>query len=102
MTENIKNDIKNNVNYLIIADNNEIKLLLKNMFPNFRIIIKDITHLGEGIVLEEDKVKNTLIDFYLLSMSNNIMSYSSYDHGSGFSCWCATTYNIPYSCKIIR
>ena len=55
----------------------------------------------EFIVLEEEKVKNTIIDFYLLSLSNSINSYSSYEHGSGFSYWCAKTYDIPYSCKYI-
>jgi hypothetical protein len=106
LTENIKNDIKNVIGhdnkYLVIADNNEIKLLLKQVFPHFIISIKNITHFGEGIILEKEKVKNTLVDFYLLSLSNSIMSYSSYEHGSGFSYWCAMTYNIPYSCKYIK
>jgi len=88
--------------YLIIADNNEIKILLLKYFPEFKTILKEITHFGEGIVLEEEKVKNTLIDFYLLSFAASIQSYSCYDHGSGFSYWCAKTFDIPYSCKLIK
>jgi len=91
-----------NYNYLVIADNNFIKNILKNEFPGFKILLKDITHLGEGVVLEEEKVKNTLIDFYLLSLSDSIKSYTSYEHGSGFSYWCAKTYDIPYVCKYIK
>jgi len=87
--------------YLIIADNNEIKLLLKREFPDFKIILKEITHLGEGIDLEENKVKNTLIDFYLLSFANKIISLSTNLHGSGFGYWCAKTFNIPYIAKYI-
>ena len=100
----IRKDIQSNIdyNYLVIADNNFIKNILKNEFPNFKILIKDITHFGEGVVLEEEKVKNTIIDFYLLSLSNSINSYSSYEHGSGFSYWCAKTYEIPYVCKYIK
>ena len=86
---------------LLIADNNIIKKKLTDYFPNFKIFMKPITHFGEGVVLEEEKVKNTLLDFYLLSFANYIMSYSCYEHGSGFSYWCAKTYNIPYFCKYI-
>ena len=104
MVNAIRKDIQSNIdyNYLVIADNNFIKNILKNEFPNFKILIKDITHFGEGVVLEEEKVKNTIIDFYLLSLSNSINSYSSYEHGSGFSYWCAKTYEIPYVCKYIK
>ena len=100
-----KNDNIDNIDnnkYLIIADNNYIKLILKKKFPNFTILLKNITHFGEGILLEDEKVKNSLIDFYLLSFSKFILSYSCYEHGSGFSYWCAKTYNIPYVCKLIK
>jgi hypothetical protein len=98
--DNIDN-IDNN-KYLVIADNNYIKLILKKKFPNFTILLKNITHFGEGILLEDEKVKNSLNDFYLLSFSKCILSYSCYEHGSGFSYWCAKTYNIPYVCKLIK
>jgi hypothetical protein len=88
-------------NYLLIADNNNIKNLLKEKFPAFKLIIKPITHFGDGVVLEEERVKNTLIDFYLMSFANYIMSYSAYEHGSGFSYWCAKTFDVPYTCKYI-
>jgi hypothetical protein len=109
LTQNIKFDIRyiteNNpsiVNkYLLIADNNNVKNLLKEKFPAFKLIIKPITHFGEGVVLEDERVKNTLIDFYLMSFANYIMSYSAYEHGSGFSYWCAKTFDVPYTCKYI-
>jgi hypothetical protein len=106
---NIYNDVKhiteNNQtvenHYLIIADNNNVKLLLKKKFPDFKLLVNPITHFGEGVILEGERVKNTLIDFYLLSFANYIMSYSSYEHGSGFSYWCAKTFNVPYTCKYV-
>jgi len=107
--ENLKKEIKkfinnssNDTKFLIIADNNEIKLLLKQQFPDIKIILKEITHFGEGVVLEEEKIKNTLVDFYLLSFANKIISFSTYKHGSGFSFWCAKTFNIPYVSKYIN
>lgn len=87
--------------FLIISDNLILKTFLIKMFPFAVAVFKNITHLGEGIKQEADKVKNTLLDFYLLSFSKKIFSFSSYGHGSGFSEWCAFTYNIPYVCRFI-
>ena len=99
---NIQNIMeKNEGEFLLLADNNIIKSLIVNKISNIKVIYKNITHFGEGIVLEEDKVKNTLLDFYLLSLSKAIYAFSTYEHGSGFSKWCAETYNIPYKCKYI-
>jgi hypothetical protein len=91
-----------NTKFLLIADNNQIKSCLIKYFPRLRTIFKDISHLGEGTILEKEKVKNTMLDFYLLSYSNSIHSYTCNMHGSGFSHWCAETYNIPYKCKFIQ
>lgn len=88
-------------NYLLIADNNEIKIFLNKEFPQLKIILNEITHFGEGVILEEEKVKNTLVDFYILSFANKIISFSAYKHGSGFSFWCAKTFDIPYISRYI-
>lgn len=99
---NILINSNSNIPYLLLADNNEIKLLLSGMFPNLKVLFKSITHLGEGTLLEREKVKNTLLDFYLMSHANSIYSYTCHAHGSGFSYWCAKTYNIPHKCMFIR
>ena len=62
------------------------------------MIVNEITHFGEGVELQENSVKNTLIDFYLMSFSKKFISFSTYPHGSGFSKWCSITYEIPYIC----
>jgi len=86
--------------YLIISDNYKLKLLFSE-FKNCVFSMKPITHLGHS-KLNDDNVKNTLIDFYLMSQSKNIYAISNYDHGSGFSKWCSVIYNIPYNIKIIN
>lgn len=90
------------ISYLLIADNNEIKLLLAERFHCLKAVFKSITHIGEGTILEREKVKNTMQDFYLMANANSINSYTCYAHGSGFSYWCATTYNIPYKCMYVN
>ena len=87
---------------LLISDNNEIKLLLNDEFPNIKFLIYNITHIGEGVELETKKVENTMLDFYLMSNSSAIYSLTSYPHGSGFSYWCAKMYGIPYKCKYVK
>lgn len=98
----INNLHTSNHEVLLIADNNEIKYLLRNIFPYFKMSFKNITHIGECIKLEDDKLKNTLLDFYLMSKASYIYSITSYPHGSGFSYWCSKIYNIPYNCFYIE
>lgn len=92
-----------NMKFLIISDNNDIKHILKDIFfnYNFSFLFNEITHIGEKVILKKDKIKNTLLDFYLMSSSSYIYSITSYQHGSGFSYWCSKVYNIPYKCKYI-
>jgi hypothetical protein len=81
--------------YLILSDSTGLK---KEFIPYTNCVFqqKKITHLGQQPTLDEDAVRNTMMDFYLMSQSSHIYSYSVYIHGSGFSKWCAVLYNIPY------
>jgi hypothetical protein len=106
--QNIINKIKEklrllnqNKNYLLISDNNNIKNLISYEFPFIKIFTHEITHTGEGFELNDNSLKNTLVDFYLMSCSSRIMSFSTYNHGSGFSKWCASTFDLSYVCFYI-
>lgn len=98
---NVRENNNINLNILLITDNNEIKLLLKKEFPFIKFLMNDITHTGENIVLDKKKIKNTMVDFFLMSNACSIYSFTIYSHGSGFSYWCAKMYGIPYKCKWI-
>ena len=90
--------IVSNRRYLIISDSNVLKNYLKN-YPNFYMLIRKIEHLGgEGMKSKESSgVMNTLLDFYLMSHSNAILSLSVYDHVSGFSKYSSIIYDIPFN-----
>lgn len=93
----IINDIINpNHTYVIISDSNDLKEYLK-IYPNFYISIKNIEHLGGECIrsIETDGVMNTILDFFMMSHSNKIISLSVYGHVSGFSKYCGVLYNIP-------
>ena len=107
------NEIKNVIyqnnkssEYLLLTDNNSVKSLVLKVLSqeniNIKSLFKEIIHtslINASNSNINDKTKNTLTEFYLLSFSQKIYSFSSYQHGSGFSYWCAKTFNIPYSCK---
>jgi hypothetical protein len=86
-----------NRRYLIISDSIILKKMLKS-YPNFYILIREIEHLGgEGMKSSKTNgVMNTLLDFYLMSYSNSIVSLSTYGHVSGFSKYCSVIYEIPF------
>jgi len=88
--------------YLLLSDSVKLKEKISRLLPKIRSELNPITHSGEGVLMIDENVKNTMLDFYLLAYSGRIFAYSCYDHGSGFSRWCAETYNIPYKCTIIK
>ena len=91
----ISKTINTNDKYLLLSDNNKLKKYILNNYSNFIVSIKEILHTG----LCEDNnenLKNTLVDFFLMSHSSKIISYSPYHHRSGFSEYCSIIFNIPY------
>lgn len=88
--------------YLLLSDNITLKhLLIDEYGERMCATFIPITHSGEGVIITDTSMKNTLLDFYLLSKSSAIYSYSCFNHGTGFSKWTAKTYNIPYICKFV-
>ncbi len=102
--ERILNVIKSNTNgskkYILLSDSVVLKKKLDNI-PNIIVYLKKITHLGENFQKTDEGIKNTLLDFFIMSKANSILSISKYAWGSGFSEWCAVTYGIPFQKKLI-
>jgi hypothetical protein len=92
----------NTNNYLLISDNINLKKSISKYYPFIKMNFNEICHTGEGVDIEYNKLQNVLLDFYLISFASQVNSYSVYEHGSGFSKWCAETYSIPYICKLLK
>lgn len=93
----ICNKIKDR-NVFLLSDNRSIKDFLVKTFPNIKIIQNNPIHLGDLLhtpSLLED-VKNTLLDFYIMSKSNSVFCCSVYGD-SGFSYCCSEIFNFKYS-----
>ena len=97
---NIINSIKKNRDeeLFLISSNNVVKNYISQKLPKIKTIFKEISHIGESKLNNDVSLINTLLDFYTMSYSKHIYSFSVYEHGSGFSKWCAKMYNIPYIC----
>jgi len=107
LDKNTLNDIYNilekkiifNQKFLILSDSNELKQILKNKYHNLIVEINEIMHLAHDCI-NTDALKNTLIDFFLISYSKSVLCLSIYDHLSGFSEYCSIMNNIP--CEKIK
>jgi len=103
-TDIISNTLKLNLNpnkkYFICSDNNDVKLIIKNNFSNCIYQLNEINHLGESSIKTDNGIMFTLLDFYTIGYSNEVISFSKYSHGTGFSQWCSTIFNVPIK-KII-
>lgn len=96
----IKHITNYNKKYVLLGDNKIILNLINDRIKdkiNTIIFDGNISHMGEGVNVSTDNIKNNMIEFYIMSQSSSILSISSYEHGSGFSKWCAETWNIPYT-----
>lgn len=94
--------LKTNDDIFLISNKKLIKTQLIQHIPKIKTIFNDTTHIACKETNNDENLINTLKDFYIMSNSNYIYSFSVYKHGSGFSKWCATTYNIPYICFFLE
>ena len=76
--------------------------LTKKYNTNLVAVFDPIAHMGEGVQLSYELVRNTMLDFYIMSRATRIVSFTTHIHGTGFSQWCATMYQIPYMCKFLK
>lgn len=84
---------------LLLSNSNTIKQKLKEKFNDLIIHVNNIGHLGN--IQNEESLKNTLCDMFIISKANAVCAISDYGHGTGFSKYICELYNIPYCCTIL-
>ena len=69
-------------------------LCKQKMAEKYKICTLDTTpaHIG---LLDEEKIRDSLVDFFLVMQSKKIKTYSSYTWISGFVYWTHVIYDIP-------
>ena len=85
-------------NYIIISDSYLLKQLinkkraLTNLPPIFYFDTKPV-HMGYN--KDTDGLRDTLFEYFLLTKSQKIKTFSVYDWVSGFASWASRIYDIP-------
>ena len=88
--------------YIVVGDSNKIKKIISSKFNNILNFHTEITHLGEDDNINNNALIETILDFNMMRFSNSIISFTAYGHGSGFSKYCATLYNIPFNQILLK
>ena len=78
--------------YLLISNHNDIKEHYKNTYYTRE---SKICHLGLDEAPPDDAVRDTMLDYYLISKAKNVIGITPYGI-CGFSQECAKLYNIPH------
>ncbi len=89
-------NLKYKTDILLLSSDNTIKTLIRDKIPEIKCMLYPLTHTCENN--DKTGIENAVRDFYVMSYSQFIYCFSVYQHGSGFSQWCAMTYDIPYTC----
>jgi len=85
-------DNGNDENYVLISDSSEIARNLNSNIPKLLYWDNSKIHLGDLINIQNSGVLDTLVDFFIMSRSKEIIS-----NGSGFSHFNSIIYNIKYT-----
>jgi hypothetical protein len=80
-----------NEKYILISDSSEMAKKLKIDIPELFYWDNSKIHLGDLINIENSKILDTMVDFFIISRSKEIIS-----NGSGFSHINSVIYNIKY------
>jgi hypothetical protein len=97
--ESLKKQIINNIDCIFVCDSYIVKNRLKHdgFFQTNNISFIDVDGGHIGYEQNNEKIKNTLLEFFIVSKANTIKTYSVYPWISGFVFWTAKLYDIPLS-----
>jgi len=82
--------------YILITNNDKLKKAL-----NIQSRKSLACHTGQDSVQSFEAIRDTMTDFFLMSAATEIIAFSPYMHGTGFSMECAKLYDVPYKSVFI-
>jgi hypothetical protein len=95
----VRSKVEEGKTYVLVSSNTTVKDALTG--GNIHSIPTAICHIGQNQEPTDDQVKDTLLDFYLMSRSSEILAFSTYQR-TGFSLECSNIYGIPYSMNVVE
>ena len=95
----VRSKVEEGKTYVLVSSNTRVKEALTG--GNILSLPTAICHIGQNQEPTDDELKDTLLDFYLMSRSSEILAFSTY-HRTGFSLECSNIYGIPYSMNVVE
>lgn len=87
---------------LVLSDSSTLKQRIKMKYPRVHIVQNTTKHIGEGVVNAGASYVSLLVDMFFISLSTQVVSLSTLNHGSGFAEWISKIYDIPYQCLYVQ
>ena len=102
LEDKVKEVLNPTLPYLLLTNHNQLKAHLAK-FSNIASRTGGICHTGGACHVgdlpppPDDAVRDTVLDFYLMSKAKDIIGFSPYPHGTGFSQETAKLYSIRHT-----
>jgi hypothetical protein len=90
----VQSKIDQSKTYVLVSSSTSVKDALTG--GNILSLPTAICHIGQNQEPTDEQLKDTLLDFYLMSRSVEILAFTTYER-TGFSLECANIYGIPYT-----
>lgn len=90
----VRSKIDTEKTYVLISNSQVVKDALTG--GNIHSLPTAICHIGQNQTPTDEQLRDTLLDFFLMSRASEIAGFSTYQR-TGFSLECSTIYNIPYT-----
>ena len=87
---------------LVLSDSSALKQRIKMKYPRVHTVQNTPKHIGEGVVNAGDSYVSLLVDMFFISLSKQVVSLSTLNHGSSFPEWISKIYDIPYQSLYVQ
>jgi hypothetical protein len=94
LVASVRSKVEEGKTYVLVSSSTMVKEALTG--GNILSLPTAICHIGQNQEPTDDEVRDTLLDFYLMSRSAEILAFSTYQR-TGFSLECSNIYGIPYT-----
>jgi hypothetical protein len=94
LVSTVRSKIDESKTYVLVSSSIRVKEELTG--GNILSLPTAICHIGQNQEPTDEQLRDTLLDFYLMSRSSEILAFTTYER-TGFSLECSNIYGIPYS-----
>ena len=99
LVASVRSKVQEGKTYVLVSSSTAVKDALTG--GNILSLPTAICHIGQNQEPTDEELKDTLLDFFLMSRSQEILAFSTYER-TGFSLECSNIYGIPYTMNVVE